>query len=194
MPWQRSDKKRYSGKIQSIFVSLTDSWDVEHFIDEYLELRGFQVNDMNRDRIALRLEAVPGRPPYRAVQLVAWLDENYKASARASTERSEADARTSLHQPASTTTPAVSDRGLAQPRSVTDFDTSSAGDKLNHMEQPSTTLPAPLNQVAVPVLGSAVSSVTPEVYKPFGDGQRGTGKNESPQFAHGRGKSHGDAV
>ncbi len=194
MPWQRSDKKRYSGKIQSIFVSLTEAWDVEHFIDEYLELRGFQVNDMNRDRIALRLEAVPGRPPYRAVQLVAWLDENYTASARASTERSEADARTSLHQPASTTTTAVSDLCLVQPRSVTDFDTSSAGDKLNHMKQPSTTLPAPLNQVAVPMLRLAGSSVTPKAYKPFGDGQRGTGTNESPQFVHCRGKSHGDTV
>lgn len=194
MPWQRSDKKRYSGKIQSIFVSLTEAWDVEHFIDEYLELRGFQVNDMNRDSIALRLEAVPGRPPYRAVQLVAWLDENYTASARASTQRSEADARTSLHQPASTATTAVSDRCLVQPRSVTDFDTSSAGDKLNHMEQPSTTLPAPLNQAAVPMLRSAEPSVTPEVYKPFGDGQRGTGTNESPQFVQSRGKSHGDAV
>ncbi len=194
MPWQRSDKKRYSGKIESIFVSITEAWDVEHFIDEYLELRGFQVNDMNRDRIALRLEAVPGQRPYRAVQLVAWLDENYTASARASTKRYEADARTSPQQPASTTTTAVSDRCLVQPRSVTDFDTSSAGDQLNHMEQPSTRLPAPFNQVAVPKLRSAGSSVTPEVYKPFGDGQRGTGTNESPQFVHSRGKSHGDAV
>lgn len=194
MPWHRSDKKHYSGKIESIFVSLTEAWDVENFIDQYLELRGFQVNDMNRDRIALRLEAVPSRPPYRAVQLVAWLDENYTARARASTERSEADARTSLNHPASTTTTAVSDRCLVQPRSLTDFDTSSTGDKLNHVEQPSTTLPVPLNQVAVPMLRSAASSVTPEVYKPFGDGQRGTGTNESPQFVHCRGNSHGDAV
>ena len=135
MPWHRSDKKHYSGKIESIFVSLTEAWDVENFIDQYLELRGFQVNDMNRDRIALRLEAVPSRPPYRAVQLVAWLDENYTARARASTERSEADARTSLNHPASTTTTAISDRCLVQPRSLTDFDTSSTGDKLNHVEQ-----------------------------------------------------------
>jgi hypothetical protein len=194
MPWQRSDEKRYSGKIEGIFVSITEAWDVEDFIDQYLVLRGFQVNDMNRDRIALRLEAVPGRPPYRAVQLVAWLDENFTASARESTERSEADGRTSPDQPASTSTTAGADCGLVQPSSVANFDTSSAGAKLNQMEQSSTTLPAPLNQVAVPVPSSAGSSVSPEIYKPFGDGQRGTGSNKSPQLSQRQAKNHGDAV
>lgn len=194
MPWERSDKKRYSGKIEGIFVSITEAWDVEDFIDQYLVLRGFQANDMNRDRIALRLEAVPGRPPYRAVQVVAWLDENFTASARASTERSEADARTPIDQPASTITTPGSDRCLVQPRSVTVFDTSSAGDKLNHMELPSTTLAAPLNQVAVPMTSSAESGVTSEIYKPFGDGQRDTATNEPPQFAPSRSKGRGDAV
>ncbi|WP_445570671.1 hypothetical protein [Pseudomonas sp. E102] len=194
MPWERSDKKRYSGKIEGIFASITEAWDVEDFIDQYLVLRGFQVNDMNRERIALRLEAAPGRPPYRAVQLVAWLDENYTAGVPASSERSEADARTSHGQPASTTPAEVSDRCRFQPRSVTDFDTISAGAKLNHMELPSATFPAPVNQVAEPMASSTESSVTSEIYKPFGDGQRDTGTNEPPQFAHCRSKSHRDSV
>ena len=180
MPWERSDKKRYSGKIEGIFVSITEAWDVEDFIDQYLVLRGFQVNDMNRDRIALRLEAVPGRSPYRAAQLVAWLDENFTASAPRSTERSESDVRTPPGQLASKSTTAGSDCGLVQPSRVGDFDASPARAKLN--------------QVEVPVPSSAETSVTPEIYKPFGDGQRVTGTTESPQFSHRQGKNHGDAV
>lgn len=82
MSWQRSDNKRYTGKLESIFISVTEAWDVERFIDQYLDLRGYKVNDRNRDRVALRLEDAPGRAPHRAEDLVAWLDERYKVASR----------------------------------------------------------------------------------------------------------------
>ncbi|HEX8595398.1 MAG TPA: hypothetical protein VF682_19315, partial [Pseudomonas sp.] len=68
--------------------------DAEHFIDQYLDLRGYKVNDTNRDLVALRLEAVPGRPPYRAHQLVEWLDEQYKMVSRGAADHSIIDTPT----------------------------------------------------------------------------------------------------
>lgn len=82
MSWHRSDRKRYTGKLPSVFISITEAWNVERFIDLYLELRDYKVSDTNRDRVAARLEAMPGRAPYRAENLVTWLDEKYKVPAR----------------------------------------------------------------------------------------------------------------
>lgn len=177
MPWQRSDKKRYSGKIQSIFVSLTEAWDVEHFIDEYLGLRGFTLSDTNRDRIALLLEAAPGRSPYRAVQMVTWLDKQRAATTGAPARRSAADATTSLYQSANTTSEAVEDTSRAQPHDLSGCNISSLEDEPNNTKLPSTKLPAQPSQVAEPISRSAGASVI--FTKPFGDGQREAGRNES---------------
>ncbi|MEQ7921157.1 hypothetical protein ABQX22_18310 [Xanthomonas sp. WHRI 1810A] len=87
MSSHRLDSKTYKGKIESIFVSVEEAWKVERFIDQYLDLRGYKVNNTNRDLVAQRLEGAPGRPPYRIENLVEWLDEKYKVASRGTTGR-----------------------------------------------------------------------------------------------------------
>ncbi len=82
MAWNRSDNKKYRGKIDRVFVSLTESWEVEYFIDHYLKTRGKDVSDSNRDLIADKLEGVPGRAPHKRDDLNAWLDEQYGFKAK----------------------------------------------------------------------------------------------------------------
>jgi hypothetical protein len=78
----QSDAQYQKGKVESVFVSVAEAWRVERFIDEYLELRGYQVTESNRLLLAQQLDAAPGRPPYRIESLVSWLDEKYKHSRR----------------------------------------------------------------------------------------------------------------
>lgn len=78
----QSDTRYYTGKVESVFVSVEEAWRVERFIEEYLELRGYQLTESNHLLLAHQLEAAPGRPPYRIESLVSWLDEKYKHSRR----------------------------------------------------------------------------------------------------------------
>lgn len=78
----QSDARYHMGKVESVFVSVAEAWRVERFIDEYLELRGYQLTESNRLLLAQQLDAAPGRPPYRIESLVSWLDEKYKHSRR----------------------------------------------------------------------------------------------------------------
>jgi hypothetical protein len=78
----QSEARSHTGKVESVFISVAEAWRVERFIDEYLELRGYQLSESNRLLLAQQLEAAPGRPPYRIESLVSWLDEKYKHSRR----------------------------------------------------------------------------------------------------------------
>jgi hypothetical protein len=82
MSWQGSGGRYYKGKLESVFISIAEAWEVERFIDQYLHLRGFKVNDANRNRIGQHLEDAPGRSPYRVEDLVAWLDKRYRVASR----------------------------------------------------------------------------------------------------------------
>ncbi|MBD8597805.1 MULTISPECIES: hypothetical protein [Pseudomonas] len=77
MAWNRSDNKKYRGKIDRIFVSLTESWEVEYFIDHYLKTRGKDISDSNRDLLAAKLEDAPGHAPHKRDELNTWLDGQY---------------------------------------------------------------------------------------------------------------------
>ncbi|WP_210014325.1 MULTISPECIES: hypothetical protein [Pseudomonas] len=80
MVWKNDDNKKYRGKIDRIYVSMTESWEVEYFIDHYLKTRKRGINDENRSLVAHKLEDLPGKAPHKRDEVSAWLDKQYKLS------------------------------------------------------------------------------------------------------------------
>lgn len=78
--WSSHDNKRYRGKIDRIYVSVTESYEVEYYIDHYLESRRFDISNKNRDIITDALEQFPGRAPFKRADLDVFLDGKFKKS------------------------------------------------------------------------------------------------------------------
>lgn len=76
--WSDHDNKKYIGKLDRIFVSMTEHWEVEYFIDHYLDSGGFGINNKNRNIIAIELEKYPGRAPFKRDDLNKFLDAKFK--------------------------------------------------------------------------------------------------------------------
>ena len=74
--WSRHDNKKYIGKIDRIYVSMSETYEVEYFIDKYLSDNNFTVNNENRNVISRTLETYPGRAPYRRDDLIKFLNNN----------------------------------------------------------------------------------------------------------------------
>jgi hypothetical protein len=82
MVWKSDDNKKYRGKIDRVFVSLTESWEVEYYIDHYLKTRGRALTDDSRSKVAHKLEGSPGRAPHKRDDLTAWLDKEWGLEAK----------------------------------------------------------------------------------------------------------------
>lgn len=80
MVWKNDGNKKYRGKIDRINVSMTESWEVEYFIDHYLKTRKRGINHENRSLVAHKLEDLPGKAPHKRDEVSAWLDKEYKLS------------------------------------------------------------------------------------------------------------------
>lgn len=76
--WSNHDNKKYIGKLDRIYVSMTESYEVEYFIDHYLQTRRFRVSNKNRDIIASTLETYPGKAPFKRDDLSKFLDARFK--------------------------------------------------------------------------------------------------------------------
>ncbi|VVE83006.1 hypothetical protein [Pandoraea sputorum] len=76
--WSSHDNKKYIGKIDRIYVSMTESYEVEYFIDHYLKTRNYDVSNNNRDIVTAALEAYPGRAPFKRDALTQFLDARFK--------------------------------------------------------------------------------------------------------------------
>ncbi|KEZ72795.1 hypothetical protein C5I_0117355 [Pseudomonas syringae pv. syringae FF5] len=82
MVWKSDDNKKYRGKIDRVFVSLTEYWETEYFIDHYLKTRGCAVSDENQSKVAHKLEDAPGKAPHKRDDLIAWLDKEWGLKAK----------------------------------------------------------------------------------------------------------------
>lgn len=78
--WSDHDNKKYIGKLDRIYVSLSETWEVEYFIDHYLESRNCSLTTKNRNVIANKLEEYSGKAPYKRDDLKAFLDANITVS------------------------------------------------------------------------------------------------------------------
>lgn len=72
--WPQQDNKRYRGKIDRIFVSLTEYYEVDYYVDHYLASRKYAVHDANREVIHRQMNLYPGHAPIKRVDLDAFLD------------------------------------------------------------------------------------------------------------------------
>ncbi|POD54910.1 hypothetical protein [Pseudomonas syringae] len=80
MVWKSDDNKKYRGKLDRIYVSETEKWEVEYFIEQYLKTRNYKQNEENRILVAQKLEAAPGKAPHKRDDLNDWLDKQYGKS------------------------------------------------------------------------------------------------------------------
>jgi len=78
--WSTHDNKRYRGKLDRIYVSMTENYEVEYYIDHYLETRKFDISNKNRDIVADALEKYSGRAPFKRTELDVYLDRLFKKS------------------------------------------------------------------------------------------------------------------
>jgi len=80
--WSKHDNKRYTGKLDRIYVSLSESWEVEYYIDHYLYTRQYAVSNANRDKVVAALEEYQGKAPYKRDDLNAYLDKRWNTNAK----------------------------------------------------------------------------------------------------------------
>lgn len=72
--WNADDNKKYRGKIDRMYVSLSEEYEVSYFIDEYLKSHNGTLNVANRTVIRQVLTRCDLKAPIRRDALVAWLD------------------------------------------------------------------------------------------------------------------------
>ena len=78
--WSNHDNKRYIGKIDRIYVAMSEAYEVEYFIDQYLKTRRYAVSNENRDKVVKALENFGGRAPFKRDELNLYLDSYWKKS------------------------------------------------------------------------------------------------------------------
>lgn len=74
MNWSAQDNKKYRGKIDRIFVSRTEYYEVDYYVGQYLKTRGYADTDANRKVIHQEMEAYSGRAPILRADMDRWLD------------------------------------------------------------------------------------------------------------------------
>lgn len=78
MSWNASDNKHYTGPIDRVFVSMTESYEVSYFIDQYLKTRGYDMTEENRLRVGKKLQLFQGAAPWKRDDLNAFLDRGWR--------------------------------------------------------------------------------------------------------------------
>ena len=78
MNWNTQDNKHYRGPIDRVFVSLTEEYEIDYFIDQYLRTRGYAVTDENRRKVGAKMENYLGRAPVQRRDLEQFLDNGWK--------------------------------------------------------------------------------------------------------------------
>lgn len=78
MSWQEKDDKKERGKIDRIYVSPTENYELHYFVDHYLKTNNFEVNDKNRQIICDEIENYPGNAPIQRYLITAYLNKKFK--------------------------------------------------------------------------------------------------------------------
>jgi hypothetical protein len=78
MDWDDGDDKNYRGKKDRIFVSMTESYEVRYFVDQYLKTRNYKVASDGRRIVLGQLEKYPGNAPWKRDDLNRFLDAAFQ--------------------------------------------------------------------------------------------------------------------
>ena len=74
MAWPAQDNKQYRGNLDRIFVSMTEYYEVDYYVGQYLKTRGYADHDANRNVIHRQLDLYPGNAPILRAKMDTWLD------------------------------------------------------------------------------------------------------------------------
>jgi hypothetical protein len=74
MNWNDNPKPN---AIDRVFVSQTESWEVQHFVDHYLSTNNYTMDENNRRIVRDTIKEFPGRPPVKRADLTAFLDTKF---------------------------------------------------------------------------------------------------------------------
>ncbi len=72
--WPSADNKRYIGRLDRIYVSYTEYWERDYFIERYIYTRCLNNTPENHRLIYDVMERFPGNAPVQRVDLEAFLD------------------------------------------------------------------------------------------------------------------------
>jgi hypothetical protein len=72
-----SDNKHYRGKIDRIRVAFGQEYEVDYFVDHYIQSRGYTITTANREALHGHLDAYSRSHPGVVMrdELTAWLNE-----------------------------------------------------------------------------------------------------------------------
>lgn len=76
--WNAQDNKKYRGKIDRIFVSQTEDYEVDYYINDYLKTRHYALTDENRAKVGKKMDTYQGRAPIQRKDMDAFLDKGWK--------------------------------------------------------------------------------------------------------------------
>lgn len=77
MNWSNQDNKNQRGKIDRIYVSPTESYEINHFVTHYLKTSGFNETESNAKIIRNAIHEYPGTPPVKRDDLIAFLNKRF---------------------------------------------------------------------------------------------------------------------
>lgn len=78
MSWQDQDNKKQRGKIDRIYVSPTEYYELHHYVDHYLQSNAFDVSDKNRQTVTNAIDGYPGSAPIQRDALTDYLNKKFK--------------------------------------------------------------------------------------------------------------------
>ena len=73
-PWPTRDNKQYRGRIDRIYLSRSESWEVDYYVGQYMKRKMYPDNAPNRAVIHAEMEKYPHPAPILRTSMDAWLD------------------------------------------------------------------------------------------------------------------------
>lgn len=70
--------KQYPQSLNRIFISESETWDIQAFVKQYIESRNLRGNYQAQQDVITALEEYLGLAPVRLYELNAWLDKAFR--------------------------------------------------------------------------------------------------------------------
>ena len=71
--WSTQHNKYYRGRRDPMFVTQTESYEVDDFIEQFLRVNNIPDMDANRERIASAITQYPARSPWRQDEVATFV-------------------------------------------------------------------------------------------------------------------------
>ncbi len=78
--WSTKHNKYYRGRLDRMFVSLTESYEVDDFIEQFLRANNIPDMDTNRKRVASAMTQYPTYAPWRQDEVATFVRQKMNIS------------------------------------------------------------------------------------------------------------------